>query len=172
MLRMNDMKIENVLGALALALADNLLQSADAQAPEPGVAAAALALLGHAPGMSIEQLRRALRLSHPGTVRLVDRLVAREVVERRASQHDRRAVALYLTPTGEGGCTAILDARQAHTAQMLTVLDATERETLGRLCEKLLRGLVRDEDHALSVCRLCDPAVCTGCPIEAGLNRL
>ncbi|MBA1275454.1 winged helix-turn-helix transcriptional regulator [Pseudomonas azotifigens] len=160
-----------MVGALALALSDGVLQSTQNQAPEAGPAAAAIALLGHEPGMTIERLRRALRLSHPGAVRLVDRLVAGGVVERRPSATDRRAVALYLTAAGETNCDAVLAVRQEHIARALATLSPIELETLGLLTEKLLRGLVQDLDQAYSVCRLCDPGVCTNCPVAGALEE-
>jgi DNA-binding MarR family transcriptional regulator len=163
-------KVENIVGALALALSDSVLLGAQEQAPEPGPAAAALTLLVHEPGMPIERLRRALRLSHPGAVRLVDRLVAENLIERRPSPTDRRAVALYLTKAGEKSSNAIFAVRQSRIEEALKVLDPSERDMLGKLTEKLLRGLVHDLDQAYSVCRLCDPGVCTNCPVSSALE--
>ncbi|WP_063786792.1 MarR family winged helix-turn-helix transcriptional regulator [Caballeronia cordobensis] len=167
---MDDCKIENVVGALALALSDSLHDGTQAQAPEPGPAAAAIALLGHEPGLAIEQLRRALRLSHPGTVRLVDRLTADGLVERRTSVADRRAVALHLTRDGKVSFAAILTARRTSIADKLKLLSRSERETLGRLAEKVLSGLIHDTDGAYQVCRLCDRRSCDACPVEHALE--
>jgi DNA-binding MarR family transcriptional regulator len=167
---MENAKTENVVGALVLALSDAMLRDTQGQAPEPGPAAAAITLLGHEPGMPIERLRRALRLSHPGAVRLVDRLVADGLVARHPSTSDRRAVALHLTDAGERSSAAILGARQERLARALDTLDAPERETFGRLTEKLLGGLIQDLDHAYSVCRLCDSAACTDCPVDGALR--
>ena len=163
---MTKYKTENVFGALVLGLSDAILQGADKQAPEPGQAAAALALLRHEPGMSIEVLRRALQLSHPGTVRLVDRLVKNNLIERRPSTLDRRAVALHLTDNGEKSCTAILSSRQNRLERLLAALDPNERKQLAALTEKLLTNFITDADHAYSVCRLCDLGSCPNCPVE------
>jgi DNA-binding MarR family transcriptional regulator len=168
---MNDMKLENIVGALSLAISDSIHQGTQDQAPEVGPAAAAIALLGHEPGMTIERLRRALGLSHPGAVRLVDRLVTQGVVERRQAAADRRAVALHLTPAGNANCAAVLAVRHERIARALEVLDPDEREILGRITEKLLNGLVNDLDQGYSVCRLCDPASCTNCPVADALNE-
>ena len=163
-------KLENTVGALALALSDALLRDVQDQAPEPGPAAAAIALLRHEPGMTIERLRRALRISHPGAVRLVDRLVADALAVRRPSPTDRRAVALHLTEAGERRCDAILAARQGSLARSLGTLDEAERRALGLLTEKLLTGLIRGIDDACSVCRLCDAGACRDCPVERALT--
>ncbi|WP_191058979.1 MarR family winged helix-turn-helix transcriptional regulator [Geminicoccus harenae] len=167
---MENAKIENVVGALVMALSDAVLRGTQGQAPEPGPAAAAITLLGHEPGLPIERLRRALHLSHPGAVRLVDRLVADGLIVRQPSPADRRAVSLHLTQAGERSRLAILDARQGSLARALDLLDAPEREVFGRLAEKLLGGLIQDLDHAYSVCRLCDQTVCVDCPVEKALR--
>ncbi|MDJ0390936.1 MarR family transcriptional regulator [Roseomonas sp. E05] len=165
-------KLENIVGALALALSDDLLRQVQDQAPEPGPAAAAIALLRHEPGMAIERLRRALRLSHPGAVRLVDRLVAAALVVRRPGLTDRRAVALHLTEDGEQRCDAILRARRGSMARALGTLDEAERRVLGLLTEKLLAGLIGDVDDAYSVCRLCDTGACRDCPVDRALSGI
>ncbi|WP_207480936.1 MarR family winged helix-turn-helix transcriptional regulator [Arenibaculum pallidiluteum] len=167
---MRDPRIENIAGALSLAIADELLRAAESRAPEAGSAAAALTLLGHVPGLPIERLRRALGLSHPGAVRLVDRLQADGLVARQPSERDRRAVALVLTPEGEKACAAILAARQGTLARALAALSPEERAVFGRLAEKMLRAALQSEEHAYTVCRLCDPGACTDCPVDAELE--
>ncbi|MGH8241376.1 MAG: MarR family winged helix-turn-helix transcriptional regulator [Steroidobacteraceae bacterium] len=163
-------RAENILGALALALTDIVLRDTQQQAPEAGPAAAAIALLGHDPGMTIERLRRALGLSHPGAVRLVDRLASDRLIVRRPSERDGRAVALRLTKVGEASCRAILSARQRGLAQALQSLSPAERSTFGALVEKVLRALLEDEDHAYALCRLCNYHVCIDCPVETELR--
>lgn len=170
---MNTISIENKVGALALALSDAVLSSAQGEASEDRPAVAAIALLGHEPGMTIDRLRRALRISHPGAVRLVDRLVARGIAERKQSETDRRAVSLFLTNTGKASCTAILTVRQERIAQVLEVLSPDECKTLEALSDKLLRKLVRNLDQAYSACRLCDPKACQDCPCRSrGVDEL
>ena len=44
---------------------------------------AALCVIGHEPGLSIDFLARVLGMSHPGTVRLVDRLETDGLIKRR-----------------------------------------------------------------------------------------
>jgi DNA-binding MarR family transcriptional regulator len=167
---MNHDKTANIVGALALAVADAVLREAEGKAPEPGPAAAAISLLAHEPGMSVDRLRRALGLSHPGAVRLVDRLAANGVVVRKSSERDGRAVALHLTDAGRKACAKIRAARRGTLARMLNALDADERATLGTLTEKMLRGLIEGVDHAYSVCRLCDEVACADCPVEGALS--
>src|SRR5437764_6850861 len=73
----------NMLGALALAVTDGLHERLVA-ADERGLSAtAALIHLRLRPGENIDFLARVLDISHPATVRLVDRLEADGLVERR-----------------------------------------------------------------------------------------
>lgn len=167
---MKETKLENVVGALALAIADEVLHGANEHAPEPGPAAAALAMIGHVPGLPIERLRRALTLSHPGAVRLVDRLVSEGLVVRQQSAEDRRAVALHLTEAGVLACDAILSGRQKRITRALLALSREERESLGKIAEKFLSNFVQDLDQAYSVCRLCDPKTCQNCPVDLALK--
>ncbi len=168
---MDDHAIRNRLGALSLALADELVGAAEEKAPERGGAAATLVLAAHAPGLSIERLRRAVGLSHPGAVRLVDRLEADGLIVRRPSDHDRRAVGLTLTATGQRAVTAILGARGEALDRVLAALAAEEREMLGQLIEKMLRALLRDLDHAFAICRLCEWEQCDDCPVDGELEQ-
>ena len=166
---MKKKKVENVVGALSLALSDDLLHSTQACTPS-SAPSAAIALVGHMPGMSINHMRGALGLSHPGTVRLVDRLVQDDLIQRSRSELDGRAVALTLTPSGEVVCRRILSARQDALSRGIASLNATEQQILGRLAEKMLRSIIRSEEHAIEICRLCDPDVCTNCPVVSEIE--
>ena len=55
---MSEDRTANLLGAVALAITDAMQAASEQEAPEPGAAAAAIALLRHDPGMPIERLRR------------------------------------------------------------------------------------------------------------------
>jgi len=164
---MND-TTANLLGALALALADRIKQAADAPVGRGSETPAAISEIGHAPGLTIDLLARSLRLSHAGAVRLVDRLEADGLVERRAAQ-DGRAVALFLTRAGKQRRKVILARRRAALDTVLEHLTRDEQRELSRLARKLLVRLPAGEADALSICRLCDEQTCADCPIEEGL---
>ncbi|HEX7131617.1 MAG TPA: MarR family transcriptional regulator, partial [Iamia sp.] len=90
----------NLLGALGMALADG---QRDAMRRASGLSdseVAALNVVGNGRGLSIGQVRAALDLTHPGTVRVVDRLVTAGLVRRGPGQ-DGRSVSLHLTPDGD-----------------------------------------------------------------------
>ena len=169
-MRLSADRTANVLGALALGLADEIRAASERQAREGGPAPAAVTLIGHDPGLSIDRLRRALGLSHPGAVRLVDRLAADGLVERRPSARDGRAVALVLTRDGERQRDAILAERHGRLLAALQLLNRRERVQLDWLAARLLSAFVRDDGHAYAVCRLCDEKACLECPVDAALR--
>ena len=167
---MNDHKIENVVGALALTLSDILLEASQSEAPD-NVTAAGLTLVGHVPGLSIHELSHGLSLSHPGTVRLVDRMVAENLMERRPSKEDGRAVALFLTPKGKRRERKILLSRRDALGNVLSLLSRDERQMLAQISEKIITTILKGEEHALRICRLCDEGACVDCPVDAELER-
>ena len=167
---MKDYKAENVVGALALTLSDVLLKVTQAEAPA-NISAAGLTLIGHIPGISIHALSLGLGLSHPGTVRLVDRMSADGLVERGRSETDGRAVALSLTSEGKKREQLILTSRRNVLGTALSSLSSDEYEALAQISEKLITAILKDEEHVLSICRLCDSKACTNCPVDAELHR-
>jgi DNA-binding MarR family transcriptional regulator len=165
---MNKPRAENIIGALVLTLSDSILNATQTQAP-PNISAAGLALIGHVPGLSIYELSAGLGLSHPGAVRLVDRMVADGLVVRQQSKTDGRVVALFLTANGEEREKVILSSRHQVLNSALSTLSAEEYAAFAQISEKLIRALLQDETHALKMCRLCNSKACTGCPVDAEL---
>jgi DNA-binding MarR family transcriptional regulator len=159
----------NLLGALALAVTDRMEAVARDNLGHSGETPAALVIIGYEPGLSNDRLRRVLRLSHPGTVRLVDRLVADGLVERRPGR-DGRAVALHLTAAGRSRRGALLRGRLAAVGEALAVLDEAEQETFWHLLHKVLAAMPRDEVEPYTICRLCDARVCESCPLPGKVD--
>ena len=156
----------NLLGVVGLAVADRIGETARDILNRAGETPAALVVIGHGFGPSNDQLRRILGLSHPGTVRLVDRLVADQLVERREAQ-DRRAVALYLSARGHALREELLQGRLAAIRPLLTPLTSAEQKTLASLLGKLLSSMETTAADRRTLCRLCDTRVCSNCPIPA-----
>ena len=154
----------NLLGALALAVTDRIRSGMKETFDRSGETAAAIVVLGYAPGLSVEPLRQVLDLSHPGTVRLIDRLAEDGLVERRKAA-DGRAVALHLTRKG-GGLRKRLMGRRLDTLEAaLEGLTADERLVLARLMAKVLTNLPETEMAKHRICRLCAVPLCKDCPI-------
>jgi DNA-binding MarR family transcriptional regulator len=165
----SDERTANLLGALALTLSDHAAAAVQAGAGVSGSDAAALVTLrNYAEGEPLDLLRRALALSHPGVVRLADRLQARGLVERHRSDRDGRAVALRLTAAGRRSADAALAARADAIDAALETLDPGQRRALTPMLELMLGAQTTDSTASLVICRLCDPDVCghpERCPV-------
>ena len=163
----------NAFGALTLAVADRVQEAVAGVAGHGASGPAALvALDGVAAGGPIDALRRILGLTHSGAVRLVDRLAAAGLVERRVGP-DARAVSLHLTPAGRRVARRILAAREAALEQVLAGLSAAQREQLDSLLRAAFPALVADREDIGRVCRLCEIDRCgrrrEHCPAIAAL---
>jgi len=164
---MDEERTLNLLGALALGIVDALGVAGETQTGYGGETPAAIVSVGAEPGISINDLRQILNLSHPGTVRLVDRLAGAGWVERRAGI-DGRTVALFLTDAGVERRQAILTERRQPLHQAIHGLTLEERTQLTHLLEKMLVAMTTDKLKAFAICRLCEEEVCPGdrCPVE------
>ncbi|MHA7820916.1 MAG: MarR family winged helix-turn-helix transcriptional regulator [Erythrobacter sp.] len=167
---MND-RTANLLGALGLAVADRIETVALEVMNRAGETPAALVVIGYGLGPSNDRLRRVLGLSHPGTVRLVDRLVGDGLVERRRGE-DARSIALHLTCKGELARRELLEGRLTALKSVLDPLSGEEQQALGVLLEKVLVGVPLSDAERCRVCRLCDDRACTDCPIPADFRRV
>lgn len=156
----------NLLGAVGLAVADRIEQTSRDILSRAGETPAALVVIGYGLGPSNDQLRRILGLSHPGTVRLVDRLVTDGLVERRGGR-DKRAIALHLTEQGAAVREDLLKGRLAAIRPLLAPMTATEQNTFASLLHKLLSSMETTDLERCNLCRLCDDRVCSNCPIPA-----
>ena len=156
----------NLLGVLGLAVADRIEAAAREIVNHAGETPAAVVVLGYASGMTNDKLRRILRLSHPGSVRLIDRLVADGLAERREGR-DKRETALHLTKRGVAAREKLLAGRLAAIRVLLSPLSKDENAQLAALIHKALHGQRTDDMDRYNLCRLCDDRVCTDCPIPA-----
>ena len=163
-------KSANLLGAVGLAVADRIEAAARAILNHAGETPAALVVIGYGLGPSNEQLRRILRLSHPGSVRLVDRLVGDDLVERRQGR-DKRAIALHLTERGIALREELLKERLAALRPLLLSLTGQEQAVFTRMLEKILSAIATTDVDRCTICRLCDDNVCTDCPIPADFRE-
>jgi DNA-binding MarR family transcriptional regulator len=155
----------NLLGALALALADQMRAAAEQRTGQGGETPAALATVGHEPGLSLDMLRRILGITHSGGVRLVDRLEKEGLIERRSGM-DGRTLALHLTDEGSKLRRELIGVRTKPLEAALSKLPPQDVQALDCILEKLLYELCQSELQAYSICRLCDDAACENCPIE------
>lgn len=160
----------NVIGAWALAVADAIRASTVAATGIAGSAPAALVAVAADPDMTIDELRRALDLTHPGAVRLVDRLEGCGWLERRPGHG--RTIHLRLTPRGRRIHKRLLDARGEAIAALTATLDPTDLERLAQLVGPSLTATATDIDQLRHLCRLCRRRDCDPCPVAAGVASL
>lgn len=162
-------RLENLLGAQALALSDRLdAAGSEAMGRSASECAALVTLLAH-PDESVSWLGGVLRLTSSGITRLVDRLVDAGWVTRTAGV-DARSRRIRLTRPGRNRANAVLDARHAAMADALGALSASDRGELERLLGVLVGRLAQTRVPALQVCRLCDRTACASegreCPLK------
>ena len=163
---MSTARLNNLLGALVLSLHDDLRRDIEQRLGMQGAAGAAIVTIGNSPDRSVEWLSHALLLTHSGTVRLVDKLAADGLVERRDASHDARAVSLRLTASGERRMRAILEARRAVLERALDALGTADLKKLCDLVERML-GAITEVPRGDAMCRLCEESVCPQdrCPV-------
>src|SRR5215475_14250353 len=160
-------RLENLLGALAVALSDAIGSAVETATGHAGAMGAALATLAQEPGLGIEQLRVPLGRTQSATVRVVDRLVAEGYAERRPG-HDQRSIAVFLTAKGAEAAARVLASREQALSDAVSPLTPGERKAFTGALEKVLAQITTGRAHADQICRLCDIAACPErvCPVE------
>lgn len=158
--------VANLLGSVSLAIVDAVAEDAARVVGLGGQAAGALVLLDLRPRMSIKRLAERLSLTHPGAVRLVDRLEAAGLVARR---HEGRTVRVELTEAGRGMVVELRRVRGERLDALVGQLSGDQRRALEGILEPLADALTTDLVRAYANCRLCDVPACEahGCPVEA-----
>lgn len=160
----------NLLGAMAVAVLDEMTAATEAVVGMAGLAPAALVTVADHPDRPIEFLRGVLGLTHSGTVRLATRL-ERAGLLRRSPGADRRSRGLRLTEDGERVVAELRAERRRVLRGMIDRLDVERRYQLTGLLAELLH-VPRSSGRAQRVCRLCDQAICgdTACPVGSAVN--
>jgi DNA-binding MarR family transcriptional regulator len=129
-------------------------------------AVAALLTVRARPSQSITDVATALRLTHPGAVRVVNRLERRGLLAR-GEGRDARSRGLVLTSEGETVSARGLTARAEVLQELLEVVPAEHRSSLIQAIEAMLACLPASRGDAWRICRICDHEVCRGknCPV-------
>lgn len=92
-------------------------------------------------GLRPSQLTRETLSSGAATTKRLARLETGGLISRTASQRDRREVDVHLTESGQELIDRLFPAKLERERQLLTSLEADEREQLGALLAKLLGSL-------------------------------
>ena len=109
----------------------------------------ALDVIGEGDGVRIGELADRIGIDETTATRLVDRLEAGGVAERRSAEGDRRAIMVDLTPAGLVLVKAVGRRRQRFLCEVLTALEPDERAELVRLTAKAAEAL-RDRSEELT----------------------
>jgi DNA-binding MarR family transcriptional regulator len=126
---------------------------------------AALTLVGAYEDCSQDWLRARIQLTQSGTVRLVDRLAARGLLERGRSTG--RGVPLRLTGAGSALLDRWSQARDQAVASVLDVLPEPIRTSMVQGMTEALRARPRVRAEADATCRACTWPDCgTDCPVD------
>jgi DNA-binding MarR family transcriptional regulator len=150
----------NVLGALALVLADQINAAIAGSTDLSASAAAALSALHQfLDRPTVDRLSEVLGLTHSGTVRLVDRLEEAGFVSR-AGGADARSRTLVLTRRGKVEAKRITAARLSVLEAAFTGLPSAERQALLAGLGRMMANVVANKDGGAWVCRLCDLNAC------------
>jgi DNA-binding MarR family transcriptional regulator len=106
---------------------------------------AALQAVSQQPGIDQKTLAKVVALDTSTTGGVIDRLEAREFIERRASDQDRRVRLLFLTPEGEKKLDEALPVMLSAQEKILSPLSAAEQQTFMQLLSQLV-----NENNAFS----------------------
>ena len=150
----------NVLGALALVIADQITAAAAHAAGQSVTGATALSALAHfLHRPSLDRLHSVLGLTPSGAVRLIDRLAADGFVTRSAGP-DGRTRSIVLTARGRRVAERVAAARAAVLQPLVDDLSTAEQETLRDLLSRMMAKVVAAKEGGAWICRLCDIGAC------------
>ena len=89
-----------------------------------------LIFLNRHEGASLSDIAEHLGLTLPSMSKMIDGLLARNMVTRQMHSEDRRCVALALTALGRQAMQSAYKATESRLAERLVVLPAAERRTI------------------------------------------
>jgi DNA-binding MarR family transcriptional regulator len=101
----------------------------------------ALEVIGDEDGVRVGELADRVGIDETTATRLVDRLEAAGVAERRSAAHDRRVTLVGLTSTGVALVRDVARRRQRFFCDVLAALEPDERTELVRLTAKAADAL-------------------------------
>lgn len=164
----------NLLGAAAVAIADQVRAAASAAVGTSSSGTAALITLSTEDGLGVTELGQRIGLSQPAAARMVDTLEGQGLAERR--RESARSVGVWLTRRGHTAADRALRARSHALLQLIDGLEPAEQDALRTGLEALLGKVFDHVESEYLVCRLCDRAVCVTagaiCPVgQAARDR-
>jgi DNA-binding MarR family transcriptional regulator len=158
----------NILGALSVLIQDRVESAWQSDLDLSPMAAAALVQIDGEPGCPIELVAGRIGLTHSATVRVIDKLAERGLVEKDRARKDARAQSLTLSKAGKRTAQQLHTARNRVTDDLLTGLDSAQRQALEAAISIILHRTVEPGREADVTCRVCDDRRCSPdiCPIR------
>lgn len=158
----------NWLGTLAVLIQDRVEARWQAELDLSPMSAAALVQVEQASGCPIDLVATTIGLSHSATVRLIDKLVERDLVTKDRARADQRAQSLKLTKAGRKMAAQLHQARNQVTDELMGLVSPAESEALGKAVAAILHRAVTTKVEGDRVCRVCDEDRCRPeiCPIR------
>jgi DNA-binding MarR family transcriptional regulator len=97
----------------------------------------AMTIIAAHPGLNQQELHKRTAIDASSMVAVIDELEAKGLAERRADPADRRARAVFLTPSGERKLERARALAAQLQGELFSELSPEERDTLLRLLRKL-----------------------------------
>lgn len=159
-------RLLNSFGGLVVGVFDAVARAMTQETRLDEVTITALLAVHTRPDQSVGALAQALKTTHSGAVRIVNRLQLSGLVSRRPGP-DGRTAALRVTRLGTTLSGAALDARRAALSDLLCNLAPAQVEALTVFVDQVAPALAQTRPEAQRVCRLCEHAVCRveRCPV-------
>jgi DNA-binding MarR family transcriptional regulator len=146
--------MDNIIGNKVLGLANLISRSATLRYRRllglPQVSWRIIALLGAQPPMTLNQLSDRAGIDKSQLSRGISRLVKRQIVSRRTSPGDSRALQLALTDRGIGAYAILITAATRRNEQLLAGISRSKRAMLMSLLDRLTeraRVLLREDER-------------------------
>ena len=161
-------RLVNLLGVIALTVADRMREATESACAAGGAAAAVLVHLQARRDDTVSGLAATVGVGGSGGVRLVDRLVEQGLGQRVAGPGGR-TVTVRRTEEGSRAADRVLAARQVAIRSVLAGLDEQDERDLEDLLAALTTSVSGKGAESHRVCRLCDRAACRqppGCPLD------
>ncbi|RBY93574.1 hypothetical protein DQ237_17485 [Blastococcus sp. TF02-8] len=128
-----------LLGALRLAMGVSM-EAADEIGTVSAVQLRAVTLLHQQPGVNLGELARGMGVSVSVTSRLVDRLVAAGLVDKRTSTTSGRELSLWLSDLGEATLDRYDDLRLSRIRSVIANLPAERADAVASALEAFVPG--------------------------------
>ncbi|MET1756731.1 MarR family transcriptional regulator [Novosphingobium sp. RD2P27] len=104
---------------------------------------AMIAVVSRAPGATQRTIAEALEMSEASAGRLIDRLCAEGLLERRDRADDRRARAVYLTPAAEPLLEKLASIARASEQRMFKGFSDEDLAALGNYLDRIYDNVSR-----------------------------